>query len=52
MITPLKIYPNPTKCLPEHSIHVQIEKQRSERDRGVRDTEEREKQWSVRGKGA
>ena len=31
---------NPSMCLPEHS--VQLKTQRSERDRGVRATEERE----------
>ena len=41
-----KINPNPSTCLPEHSIP--LEKQRSERDKGVRETEERERQRSVR----
>ena len=45
----IKINPNPSTCLPEHSIR--LEKQRNKRDRGARETEEREKQRSVRDRG-
>ena len=50
MITLLKINPNPSTCLPEYS--TPLEKQRSERDRGVRETEKRERQRNVRDRGA
>ena len=38
----IKINPNLSTCLPEHD--VQLNKQRSDRDRGATETEEREKQ--------